>query len=398
MNKPVAPHLLAGTETAHERWQREFKEGVADDREIANVSGIPVQPLYTAADRAALGRRRAARLSRPARLHARHLRDHAPRPHLDAAPARRPRHAGRLQPAPARPPRSRRDRGLADPVQLGLPRLRHGLGRARAARHLRRRRQQRRPHGPLPRRRRRRRDLVRDERPVAVHAARLHAGRRRAARHRLEEDHRHVEPERLPLALRRQPHVLPALAAGRAPRADRPHRLVPPVRAALEPDVGGRPAHAAGGRDAGRGDGVHALERGAERRGLHRPRHGPRRVPAALHLLLRHLALVLRGDRQVPRRPAHLGAHRARAPRREGREGVALQVPRPDLGRRPDAPAAAQQHRARHRAGDGRDLRRPAVAPHRRLRRGATRRRARPARASPSPPRTSCARKRTSPT
>jgi methylmalonyl-CoA mutase N-terminal domain/subunit len=33
---------------------------------------------------------------------------------------------------------------------------------------------------------------------------------------------------------------------------------------------------------------------------------------------------------------------------------VALQVPRPDLGRRPDAPAAAQQHRPRHGAGDGR--------------------------------------------
>ena len=59
--------------------------------------------------------------------------------------------------------------------------------------------------------------------------------------------------------------------------------------------------------------------RGAERRGLHRPRHGPGRVPAALHLLLRHLAQLLRGDRQVPRRPAHLGAARARAPRREGR-------------------------------------------------------------------------------
>ena len=112
------------------------------------------------------------------------------------------------------------------------------------------------------------------------------------------------------------------------------------------------------------------VERGPERRGLHRPRHGPRRVPAALHLLLRHLAQLLRGDRQVPRRPAHLGAARARAPRREEREGVALQVPRPDLGRRPDAPAAAQQHRPRHGAGDGRHLRRPAVAPHRRLRRG----------------------------
>ena len=50
--------------------------------------------------------------------------------------------------------------------------------------------------------------------------------------------------------------------------------------------------------------------------------------------------------------------------------GLALQVPRPDLGRRPHAAAAAQQHRPGHGAGDGRHLRRPAVAAHRRLRRG----------------------------
>ncbi len=55
MNKPVDPHLLAGTESAHERWQREFAAGVADEREIANVSGIAIQPLYTNADRPAAG-------------------------------------------------------------------------------------------------------------------------------------------------------------------------------------------------------------------------------------------------------------------------------------------------------------------------------------------------------
>jgi methylmalonyl-CoA mutase N-terminal domain/subunit len=55
MNKPIDPHLLAGTESAHERWQREFSAGVADEREIANVSGIAIRPLYTAADRAAAG-------------------------------------------------------------------------------------------------------------------------------------------------------------------------------------------------------------------------------------------------------------------------------------------------------------------------------------------------------
>ncbi len=47
--------------------------------------------------------------------------------------------------------------------------------------------------------------------------------------------------------------ALPARAAGAA----RPHRVLQPARSAVEPDVGRRPAHAAGRRDAGRGDGVH---------------------------------------------------------------------------------------------------------------------------------------------
>ena len=59
-------------------------------------------------------------------------------------------------------------------------------------------------------------DVLRDERSVAVHAARVHAGDGEAPRCCLERDHRHVEPERLPVALRRQPHVLPHRAAGRA--------------------------------------------------------------------------------------------------------------------------------------------------------------------------------------
>ena len=46
------------------------------------------------------------------------------------------------------------------------------------------------------------------------------------------------------------------------------------------------------------------------RRRLRRRGAVARRLPAALHVLLRHLALVLRGDRQVPRRPPHLGAPR----------------------------------------------------------------------------------------
>ena len=49
MNKPTEIDL---GESAHDRWQREFKAGVGDDRETVNVSGVPIRPLYTAADRA----------------------------------------------------------------------------------------------------------------------------------------------------------------------------------------------------------------------------------------------------------------------------------------------------------------------------------------------------------
>jgi methylmalonyl-CoA mutase N-terminal domain/subunit len=54
MNKPVESPLLApqAASPARERWEREYRAGVADDRPVENVSGIPIQPLYTADDRA----------------------------------------------------------------------------------------------------------------------------------------------------------------------------------------------------------------------------------------------------------------------------------------------------------------------------------------------------------
>ena len=82
--------------------------------------------------------------------------------------------------------------------------------------------------------------LLRAERSVAVHAAGLHAGRGEAARHRLAPDQRHLQPERLPEPLRRQPHVLPHRAARRAAHPGRPHRVLQPARAEVESDVGGR--------------------------------------------------------------------------------------------------------------------------------------------------------------
>jgi methylmalonyl-CoA mutase N-terminal domain/subunit len=51
MNKPIEPRILAEGESAQARWQREYRAGVGDRPGIANVSGIPIAPLYTAADR-----------------------------------------------------------------------------------------------------------------------------------------------------------------------------------------------------------------------------------------------------------------------------------------------------------------------------------------------------------
>ena len=56
MNKPVDAPLQAGHEPpaaadpALQRWQRDYAEQIGEDRPVVNRSGIPIQPLYTAAD------------------------------------------------------------------------------------------------------------------------------------------------------------------------------------------------------------------------------------------------------------------------------------------------------------------------------------------------------------
>ena len=164
-----------------------------------------------------------------------------------------------------------------------------------------------------------RRDLDRDERPVALHAARLHARRGRAARHPIGRSVTGTSNQSDYISHFIANHMFYRLSLPGARRVLLDHiAFCRTPCAALESDVGRRPAHAAGRRDAGRDDGLHALDRDAVRRGLHRPRHGPRRRAAALHVLLRHLDQLLRGGRQVPRRPPHLGAAGARAARRQG--------------------------------------------------------------------------------
>ncbi len=289
---------------------------------------------------------------------------------MDAAPAYRLRHAGRLQPAAAQADGLRRHRGQPDPLQLGLSRLRCRRGRRRAAGHVRGGGEHGRGHAGLPGSDTHRPGVHGHERSAAVHPAGVRAGRGATPRHPLGEDHRHLESERLHLALRRQPHVPAPEPAGQPPRAGGRDRVLPAPRAQLEPGVHRRPTHAAGWCHARSGHGFRPVHRHSVRGRLPHARAAGRCVSAAVHVLLRHLDQLLRGDRQVPRRAPHLGPHRARALRLAQRACLPVQISRADFRRRPDAPAAAEQHRPRRGAGHGRHLRRHAVAAYRFLRRG----------------------------
>ena len=90
-----------------------------------------------------------------------------------------------------------------------------------------------------------------------------------------------------------------------------------------------------------------------------------------LSLLLQRPHRLLRGDRQVPGGPAHLGPVDARPLRGDRRPVDAAALPHPDRGGLAHRPAARGQHRARRHRGAGRRARRHPEPAHRLLRRGA---------------------------
>ena len=100
-----------------------------------------------------------------------------------------------------------------------------------------------------------------------------------------------------------------------------------------------------------------------------RPRR--RRLRAAALLLLQRAPRLLRGDRQVPRRPPHLGEGAARALRGEGPALAADALPHADRGRLADRAAARGEHRAHGDRGARGRARRHAVPAHELVRRGA---------------------------
>ena len=162
---------------------------------------------------------------------------------------------------------------------------------------------------------------------------------------------------------------LPARAVDAARRR---HDRVLRARAAADaPDLDLRVPHPRGGLDRGAGARVHARGRVRLRRRGARARPRRRRLRAAALVLLQRAHRLLRGDREVPRGAADLGARAAGPLRREGPALVADALPHPDRRRLADRAAAAREHRPDRARGDGGRARRHAVAAHELVRRGA---------------------------
>ncbi len=157
-----------------------------------------------------------------------------------------------------------------------------------------------------------------------------------------------------------------APAADRRPDGVRRHRS-----AGLQAAVGVRLPHPRGRCDGRAGTRVHPRRRLRLRRTRPVPRPGRRHVRARAVVLLRRAHRLLRGDREVPRGPADLGALDARRLRRQDRPRAVAAVPHPDGRRLADRAAAGQQHRPHRRRGAGRGARRHQLAAHQRPRRGA---------------------------
>ena len=126
------------------------------------------------------------------------------------------------------------------------------------------------------------------------------------------------DPERHPQGVHRARH-LHLSAAALAAHRHRHLRVVRARAAELEHDLDQRLPHPRGRLDGGAGGGVHARQRHRLRRGGARGR--PRRRPArpAAVVLLRRAQRLHRGDREVPRRAAAVGAPHARPLRRDAR-------------------------------------------------------------------------------
>ena len=93
MTQEAVQLSLPGFEQAHGCWRAEYGQQIGTDRVTKNRSRIEIKPLYTPRDWNGDGFLENLGFPGPIPLHARHLPDHASRPHLDAAAVDRARHA-----------------------------------------------------------------------------------------------------------------------------------------------------------------------------------------------------------------------------------------------------------------------------------------------------------------
>ena len=174
----------------------------------------------------------------------------------------------------------------------------------------------------------RRHHLDDDQRPGG--AGVLHVpGRRRAPGRRPRRAGRHAADRHLQGVHRAEGMAVPAAAAPAADR--RPDGVLRGAHPGLQAAVGVRLPHQGGRLHRRAGTRVHPGRRVRLRgaRPVPRPRH--RRVRARPVVLLRRAHRLLRGDRQVPRRPPDLGPVDARRLRRDAPSGPSgcASTPRP---------------------------------------------------------------------
>ena len=137
--------------------------------------------------------------------------------------------------------------------------------------------------------------------------------RRGRAERRARRQARRHDPGRHPQGVHRPEGVVLPGRSGDAP-ARRHDGVVHAQHAALAPGLDLRLPHPRGGLDRRAGARVHAQGRLHLRRAADGPRHRRRRLRAPPELLLQRADRLLRGDRQVPRRPPDLGARAAATP------------------------------------------------------------------------------------
>ena len=301
---------------------------------------------------------------------ARRLPQHVPRPPVDDAAVRGLRLARGDERALPLPAGAGPDRlvGRVRPAHADGPRLRRPV-LARRGRTLRGRHR-------FPRRLRaalrpdpagRHHDLDDDQRPSGDRVRDV-PGRRRAPGRPVVRARRHVADRHLQGVHRPARMALPAPAPPAAHR--RSHDVLRAGGAALPPDQRLRLPHPRGGLDRGAGTGVHPRRRVRLRGARDGARPRRRRLRPTAVVLLQRAHRLLRGDREVPRRPPDVGDAPARPLRGEGRPLAAPSVPHPNGRVLAHRRATREQHRAnRVRSPRGRDGRH-AIAPHEFARRG----------------------------